>query len=250
MDLDSIGATWHAALSVSSGVLIAAGALAYAYGLNALADCSMDTDKGKNALAGVDEIPGLVRWFVAITGMATLALASAQGTSALIAALVSIFAGTIYSVGPRLKAVPVVGTLLNVPIFAPLLFVGVRNHPPAAMPLLVVCFSVLLVMNQLLHECADLDEDRRGGLVSTALLLGEGRIKPLIIAIALSGGLCAFMLASAPAVGLLAGITMLLVGGIALLPAAPALRRQWHRWGALFAGGVIKLASMWPFIRV
>jgi 4-hydroxybenzoate polyprenyltransferase len=69
---------------------------------------------------------------------------------------------------------PLVGTLLNVTNFAPLLWLGLSaTEPPSSLVLMTALFSFLLLQNQLVHEAADRVEDARGGVATTFLVLGR-----------------------------------------------------------------------------
>jgi 4-hydroxybenzoate polyprenyltransferase len=160
-------------LALARGVAIGAGILSYGYLLNALADRTMDRDWRKNPLAGA---PGLltsrlalVPWMLAAV---TLGLAATGPIVVFVAAAVPVFFGALYSVGPRLKAVPIVGTLLNAVLFGPLLLLGVRAEVPPATWALAFAFAAMLIQNQLLHEAADAREDADGSVQTTFLFLG------------------------------------------------------------------------------
>jgi 4-hydroxybenzoate polyprenyltransferase len=89
----------------------------------------------------------------------------------------------VYSVGPRLKSVPFVGTLLNLPNFLPMLFVGMPQPTPSPrLIVLAVSFSALLLQNQLIHEAGDAAEDLRGGLQTTFLRAGVRWTAALVMA--------------------------------------------------------------------
>src|SRR5262249_19989840 len=92
----------------------------------------------------------------------------------------------VYSVGPRLKRIPVLGTLANTTNFAPLLWVGIAApRAPLGMAPLTLAFTCLLLQNQLLHEAADRDEDRRGQIRTSVLVFGP---RACAVAPALLGG--------------------------------------------------------------
>jgi 4-hydroxybenzoate polyprenyltransferase len=183
---------------LARSVVVAALVLAWGYLSNGLADRALDRDAAKNpfaeATAGTVDALGGVAWTFAITA---LVLASFGGGVSLAATATSVTAGWLYSSGPRLKRFPVVGTLLNVGCFAPLLFVGAGHALPPATPLLTLAFTGLLLGNQLLHEAADAHDDDAGSVRTTFLTLGPrgtaafaafaGALPALAIALALPG---------------------------------------------------------------
>jgi 4-hydroxybenzoate polyprenyltransferase len=185
-------------LGLARSIVVAALVLAWGYLSNGLADRALDRDAAKNpfakATAGTVDALGGVAWTFAITA---LVLASFGGGVSLAATATSVTAGWLYSAGPRLKRLPVVGTLLNVACFAPLLFVGAGHALPPATPLLTLAFTGLLLGNQLLHEAADAHDDAAGRVRTTFLALGPrgaaafaavaGALPALALALALPG---------------------------------------------------------------
>jgi 4-hydroxybenzoate polyprenyltransferase len=184
--------------ALARSVLVAALVLAWGYLSNGLADRALDRDASKNPFAGLApravETLRSVAWAFAI---AALVLASLGGGVPFAAAATSITAGWLYSSGPRLKRFPIVGTLLNVACFAPLLFVGAAHALPPAVPLFTLAFTGLLLGNQLLHEAADAHDDAAGRVRTTFLALGPrgaaafaavaGALPVIALALALPG---------------------------------------------------------------
>ena len=239
------GAAARGELEVARGALIAAFGLAYAYGLNAITDRATD-DRRKNPLSGDPSVPPAVAAAVVACGLVALALAASGSLVACVAALVCVLAGTAYSAGPRLKAIPVVGTLTNVAIFAPLLAVGLGEAPrPAAFDALAWAFVASLLQNQLLHELADADEDRRASVVTTARLLGPRGTSAAVALLGLGGASGGALLSASAA----QAIAVVLLFGATTLAAfargwAPDARRRRHRWIGLTGGGVV-FAAAW-----
>jgi 4-hydroxybenzoate polyprenyltransferase len=227
------------------GALVAALALAYAYGLNAITDRATDRDREKNPLAGTDCPPSVIA-LVLSTGVTALALAALGGRIALAATALSLVAATLYSVGPHLKAIPVVGTSVNGAIFAPLLVVAPSATVPAGLPLLCATFLALLFQNQLLHERADLDEDRAAGVVTTGRLLGEKRIPLAMLALAITGALAALLLATSHLALAIALAAIAAATGISFIKKSPQLVRLAHRRVALAGGAALFLALLLP----
>lgn len=164
-------ALWGLRGAVTAGLL-----LGYAYLLNNIRDRTLDTDTAKNPLAGAqgDTLLPFAKGLCVALLLLPLALAATASTAALIATGVVLAAATVYSTGPRLKAWPVVGTLMNAPIFVPLLWVGAIEGPldPRLWSLGAV-LTGLLLQNQLVHEAGDAEDDRAGGARTTFVTLGR-----------------------------------------------------------------------------
>jgi 4-hydroxybenzoate polyprenyltransferase len=227
-------------------VAVAALCLAYAYGINAVADRHGDRSAAKNPLAGVAIVP--IEGWLLIVGCAALAqiLALLLGGLTAGAALTSLLAGTVYSVGPRFKAIPIVSTTTNAAIFAPLLFVGHVDTHPDGLFTLMVTFVALLTQNQLVHEVVDRDEDRRCGVRTTAVAFGP-RVS-LFMSAAL--GLAAVaMLAATQATRASVVVAIVGLGLSAALtarvePDRAARARRAHRLLSLGIGAAVLLALM------
>lgn len=171
--------------ALGRGFLLGATVLGWGYLLNAIADRELDRSASKNPFVQ-DHGPSRLHYALAVL-MPCFALTLAASASLLVlgATLVSVVSGTLYSVGPRLKGHPVICTLLNVGCFAPLMLMGLSGElvSPAQWAL-VATFSALLLQNQLLHEAADAQEDRDGGLQTTFGLLGP---RGVVLATAVTG---------------------------------------------------------------
>ncbi len=173
----------HALLAISPrealahflpAALVASLCLAFGYGINAIADRDGDRDGTKNPLAGRARVPTAVWIAVLASGIAALALAWRDAaTLRATPVLISLAASALYSVGPRLKCVPVIGTLTNLFIFTPLAALTRLDGTDAPhLGLLLVTFVVLLTQNQLVHEAGDLVEDRGAGTASSTVIFG------------------------------------------------------------------------------
>lgn len=91
----------------------------------------------------------------------------------LVPTLLLLVAATVYSAPPRLKRVPVLGTLWNVVIALPGLFLAdAPRSPDTPLRLLVALFALLLVVSQLLHEAEDRDDDLAGEVFTVAVVTG------------------------------------------------------------------------------
>jgi|GEM_PF-1102401 len=235
------------ALALGRGVIIAFCVLAFGYLLNGIADRGMD-DARKNPL--VDSGPDR-RYLLTLVALVAIALsASLLGPwVATAGTLLVLLSGVVYSVGPRLKRYPFLGTLTNATNFTPLLWVGLPAGATAAgsgMGLITGAFVLLLLQNQLIHEAADRGEDRRGGIRTTFLILGTLGSTAVVAGLGL--GLAALCLTA----GLLGpGIAAGAVFGLAA-PAVTALRgdqphimatARWsHRVASLALGGWLFIA--------
>lgn len=179
LPLLSAGAWPFDVLPLLLAVLSAAATLAFAYGLNDLRDGHLDTlrDSALRRRTGL----GHKGWRITLAGAAVGALvcAAALNLRSTIAVAVSLGVGWAYSVGPRIKRFPVAGTVANVGIFAPLAFVGQGPENGVVFVAFLVSFSCLLLQNQLLHEVAHAEEDRREGVRTTTVKVG-GRVSVFV----------------------------------------------------------------------
>jgi 4-hydroxybenzoate polyprenyltransferase len=159
--------------ALGRGSLIAFFILAFGYLLNSIADRHMDESLSKNPLRHQDSGIHSLQYLVVGLGIVALLVSVTAHRIVWAATALALLSGSIYSTGPRLKAMPIVGTVLNVFCFAPLLFVGIPTPAwPAHMGILVAGFVLLLLQNQLIHEGADHHEDRQGGIRTTWVTLG------------------------------------------------------------------------------
>jgi 4-hydroxybenzoate polyprenyltransferase len=222
------------------GVGIAALALVYAYGLNSLSDGATDLDARKNPLVSIAVYPPELPLLLFGAGLGALGLSLAAGGTAPWAVGASLSAATLYSIGPRLKALPLIGTLVNAAIFAPLLLVAPDATLSPPVRFLGTAFITLLLQNQLLHERADADEDAAARALTTGRVLGERATRAAVLWI---GGLgLALTASSAPskATGLVAAAALAGVTARALLgPNGAAERRRLHRRCSLCAGAFL-----------
>jgi 4-hydroxybenzoate polyprenyltransferase len=232
----------RAAAQVAVACVVAALALAYAYGLNAITDRADDDDAGKNPLVGLPVLPRATLPLVASTACFALLLAALLGPLAAVATALSLAASTVYSAGPRWKAVPIFGTLLNAVIFVPLTVTG--GLPQGGFALRLASFVALLLQNQLIHELADAREDARARVFTTGHLLGERGVATGVAALGILGAIVGFALAPPP-VALVNGVALALVTLAILRTRSPAAkRRTMHRALAVLAGAVIFTASL------
>jgi 4-hydroxybenzoate polyprenyltransferase len=236
-----------AVLSAARGLASAFALLAFGYLLNSIYDKQLDRDPRKNPLivhGAADPRYSLA----ALLGASLLLAAFAPWPAQLATGLCLVFY-VVYSAGPRLKSLPVVGSVLNVGLFTPLLFVGMYDTslPSHFVNVCVVC-AALVLETQLIHEAADQAEDRAGGVRTTWLTLG-----PLWTAgLAALSGLTAAVAAAGlvPAAGsTIVAVVVAAIFGL-LFPALLAWRggetaraarlRQVHRWcGVLLGAGLI-----------
>lgn len=242
------------ALSLGRGVAAGFFLLAFGYLANTVGDRDMDLDPAKNPLAARAPIDDRrIEVLLAILAISTLLLAGTGPLLVVAAAACGLISGWAYSLGPRLKTRPVIGTLLNATNFAPLLLLGMdRSSPPARLTFLVPAFVALLLQNQLLHEAADAAEDRGGGVRTTFLAIGASGAAVLA---ALCGAALlwitlrllteralplAFALHTAP--HLLVFPALLAVAGRS--PACMAGARVAQRWAAAASGALLVLLEL------
>lgn len=221
----------------------AATALAYAYGMNALADRHSDQSVAKNPLRGEREVSLFVRASIALMALATLAIAWAMAPIARAALLVSLVASTVYSVGPRAKSRPFLGALANALIFVPLLYVGVGagawQDAFRATGLIAIVFTTMLLQNQLVHELADAAEDVLARDRTTAMMLGARRARLGCVWLGVAGSVAVILLEPLTLAALVGVVAMLLCGGLAMASLAPALLRMAHRFVSMALGALL-----------
>jgi 4-hydroxybenzoate polyprenyltransferase len=226
-------------------VACAAGALGWAYGVNAVAERHTDRSARKNPLAGLAVLPRAT-WLV-LLGALALALVAARGLGplALGAVTLSVLAGTLYSVGPRLKSWPGAGLVANTLIFTPLPVLGaLRGALPPAFAVTTVTFVALLVQNQLAHELADAAEDEAAGAHTTARALGEDTTRRLLAGLAVAGAvLCAVVPGPRHLVPTSAAVLAAATASLFLAPDW-AIRRRAHRLVSLLGGAALFAAGL------
>ena len=218
-------------------------ALAYAYGINAIADRHSDLRVEKNPLRGQRDVSDFVRWLIGGMAAATLLVALAAAPIAGIALIVSLLASTVYSVGPRAKSVPFVGALANALIFVPLLYVGVGPTPwfetLQATLLIAIVFTIMLLQNQLVHELADASEDARAHDWTTAMMLGERHARSGCVLLGVVGSVAVLVLEAFSFDTMIAVTSMLLCGVLAMLSLPPSLLRVTHRFVSMALGALL-----------
>lgn len=255
---------WHfvvlpaACFSVGPPVLVtqiiacaiaAAGCLAWAYGVNAIAEQGSDHSPRKNPLvASPQSTRAAWQWSLGAALVAVLA-ALRLGPIASTCVAVSLACGALYSLGPRLKARPGAGLLANLGIFFPLLAIGldgVRVGPSRAFGALAITFVALLSQNQLVHELADADEDAASGAVTTARWLGASRVRVATVACALFGGVGVVVIAAPLRLSIAALLTLVIGTVVSAMPAHDfAARRKIHRFASLACGAALFALGAW-----
>lgn len=147
-------------------------ALAFMSAVNQAFDDRLDRRAGKNPV-GVRFGRREALLMAVPPALLSVALAAWLSPRGLVPTLLLLAAATVYSAPPRLKRVPVLGTLWNVVIALPGLFLADApraGHAP--LRLLVTLFALLLVVSQLLHEAEDRDDDLAGGVFTVAVVTG------------------------------------------------------------------------------
>lgn len=237
--LDSPRDLGRAALAVAAASLC----LGYAYGINAIADRASDASASKNPLAGVETVPLGAKVVVFTAAALALATSLSLGLFATGLTVASLAAGTLYSVGPRLKAWPVAGALFNTVIFAPLLGLALRDgaSAPRGAAVLSLTFVGLIFQSQLLHEAEDAEEDARGRVFTTARWLGPRLTR--IVATWLAAPFALLAIALAPGAGLGVTAVAALAGGaaVAFFERDFAAARRAHRYVTAAGGALVLL---------
>lgn len=161
----------RAPTALAGGVAAWAMALAYMSAVNQAFDDRLDRP-GKNPVgARLSRRTALLWSLPAALGSLVVSVAWAPSRWHVTALL--LVAATAYSAPPRLKRVPLVGTLWNVVLALPGLTLA--DAPRAAHPsfgALAGTFSLMLLASQLIHEAADRDDDRVGGVSTIAVVAG------------------------------------------------------------------------------
>lgn len=235
-----------ALFAAGRGIAMTFAILAFGYLVNSVYDRRMDVDPRKNPLI----VPGMGKPRSSLVALPAISLMLALGAPwpAQLAAVSSLAFFYVYSAGPRLKAIPVIGSIANVGLFTPLLFVGMRETSvqPGFLYIVMVC-AALVFETQLIHEAADQVEDAAGGIHTTWLTLGA-RWTALLTALA---GLGAAAAAAGMMSGVRSAVVVIIIGAVSgvafpLLLAwhgadakQAARLRVTHRWcGTLFGAGL------------
>lgn len=242
----------EASLAAARGIAIAFAILAFGYLLNQVSDRGMDLDARKNPFIA-DESQ---QWLsLAVLLAVALLLAAQSPWPAQLATLSCLAVGSIYSIGPRIKSTPILGSLANFGNFGPLLFVGMATTAlPPRFGALVLVFAAVLLQNQLIHEAGDAVEDRGGGVRTTWLSCGPTWTSAMAAGLGVVATLATARLAHPGAVAALAGLSAVLFG--AVFPLLLARRggdwrqatrlRIAHRWCAAAFGALLFAAWRWP----
>jgi 4-hydroxybenzoate polyprenyltransferase len=147
-------------------------ALAYASAINQAFDGRLDRRAGKNPVGS--RLGRRAAVLLSLPpALAAMLASAALAPAGLAPTLLVLAAATLYSAPPRLKRVPVLGTLWNVVIALPgLVTAGLPGAERFPLRLLAALFALLLLVSQLLHEADDRDDDRAGGVATVAVVLG------------------------------------------------------------------------------
>ncbi len=238
-----------ALVAAARGIANAFGILAFGFLLNAVSDRYVDRDARKNPLL----LPGHGGYKTSLVMLPAIsvALAAFSPWPVQLATAWCLTLGCVYSIGPRLKAIPVVGTLTDAAGFAPILFLGMAGPSlPVGFGTIAIIFAALLLQNQLIHEAGDREDDQASGLRTTWLTLGP-RWTALLAA-------CAGALATTATASTDAGVRSAAIPGIVgaafvvafplllawdgLTPARARRLRVVHRWCALLVGATLYVA--------
>lgn len=215
---------------------------------DAVADCHGDCSRRKNPLARAQRLARADLAGIGLAAVGAVLAALALGVASLWAVAVALAAGTVYSVGPRVKGIPVAGTAANALIFAPLLLLGQAAAGPASgLWLLVAVFVGLLLQNQLVHEQLDREEDRAAGARTTAVVLGRRGLAAMVAGVTLLAAAGA-ALAPGPGGPRALGVAAVVAGGLfagLAAPSGPDRTRRGHRWFSLAAGLALFASLLW-----
>src|SRR5947208_14218500 len=163
------GRAW---LAAGRGVASAFVILAFGFLLNSVSDRRVDRDGRKNPLI-VAGAAGY-QYSLAVLLVLSLVLATVSPVPARLAILSCLALGVIYSIGPRLKSVPVASSLTNAAGFTLMLFFGMSSDTLlVGFGFVALVYATLLLQNQLMHEAGDTVEGRSSGLPTTGLAVGR-----------------------------------------------------------------------------
>ncbi len=244
-------ATFDASVPLATALLAAARGmanlfmiLAFGFLVNAISDRYVDRDARKNPLV----LPGREGYKASLIALPVLSLALAAFSPwpVQLATACCLAVGCLYSVGPRLKTIPVVGTLANAAWYVPMLFLGMAQSAlPLGFGTIAIAFTALLLQNQLIHESGDRHEDEASGIHTTWLAFGP-RWTALFAACA---GAVAIVTTAAtlgafryPVGAVFVVIFPLLLAWDGLTAERAARLRVVHRWCAVLFGASLYVA--------
>jgi 4-hydroxybenzoate polyprenyltransferase len=242
----------EAGLAAARGIVIAFAILAFGYLINQVSDRGMDLDPRKNPFVADDS----QQWLsLAVLLAVALLLATQSPWPAQLATLSCLVFGYVYSMGPRIKSTPILGSLANFGNLGPLLFVGMATPAlPPRFGALVLAFAAILLQNQLIHEAGDAVEDRGGGVRTTWLSFGPTWTSAMAAGLGVVATLATARLVHPGAAAALASLSAALFG--ASFPLLLARRgSDWrkatrlriaHRWCAATFGALLFAAWRWP----
>lgn len=233
-----------ALLAAARGVANLFAILAFGFLVNAIADRYVDRDARKNPLI----VPGREGYKASLIALpaVSLLLAAFSPWPVQLATACCLAVGCLYSMGPRLKTIPVVGTLANGAWYVPMLLLGMaRPSLPAGFATIAIAFTALILQNQLIHESGDRIEDEASGIRTTWLAFG-----PRWTALLAAGAGAAAIVMTAPALGAFrfaVGTIFIVAFPLLLawdgLSAERAARlRVVHRWCAVSFGAALYVA--------
>ncbi|MBK7859929.1 MAG: UbiA family prenyltransferase [Archangiaceae bacterium] len=232
------------AVALLRGFALAFLLLAFGYLINGISDRFLDRAAEKNPLAA--EPHRDVRAHAAVLGLLAACVAALCLNApwpVAIAAGLCLLSGLLYSVGPRLKRYPLIGTAMNATHFGPLLWVGLAGAAvPRGQWALTAVFGCLILQSQLLHEQEDREEDEGGRVRTSVLAFGQRWAAAAGVALGLAAGaLAAALLAQPVAAAALAAIFGSAIPAAVLRGASAARLRALHRRLALVVGAALFL---------
>lgn len=236
--------TATALLAAARGMANLFAILAFGFLVNAISDRYVDRDARKNPLV----VPGRNGYKLSLIALpaVSVALAAFSPWPVQIATVCCLAVGCLYSVGPRLKTIPVVGTLANAAWYVPMLYLGMADSSlPAGFSVIATAFTALLLQNQLIHESGDRIEDEASGIHTTWLAFGPRWTAFL----AAGAGAVAIVMTAASLGAFRYPVGTLFIGAFPLLLAWDGLTaeraarlRVVHRWCAVLFGAALYAA--------
>lgn len=227
----------------------AACGLAFAFGFNLYHDDQLGHESGEYMAERFGLTHRVACGAIWASAAAAAMLAFLVGLLAFGAMIIVLVASYLYSGGPRLKRFPLVGTLLNVPIFVPLGLLTKSLQVDHDVVALLVAVTGFVVQVQLIHEICHAAADRRTNILTTALLIGPRAAKNTALITGIIPTMCFTLLGVRYQSWTLISISVLLASvQVFLFSTHSAIEeeeverlRGGLRWSGLLAGGVVWL---------
>lgn len=205
--------------------------LAGGYGFNGACDWRTD-DPGKNPIREAAVSPSLAGGLALTILLAPIGVAYFLMPDILWLAAGMVSLGIVYSL-PHwgLKRIPGIVTVANVALFVPLFWIGADRLPEFQirdiLPVLVLAIPSL--QSQLVHELGDMREDRRSGVTSTAIFLGERTVCRILQVSGIATMLIAVFALKTHTFSILVAVLFSAAGAFSMVP-SETTQGGYRRW--------------------